>query len=62
MTTGQKIERSREIRLWITQVIAPVLILLSLPDTIPALVRMYNNIGFRINNLIAKIKNKFKRG
>lgn len=62
MTTNQKIERSREIRLWLTQVIAPVAILLSFPDVRLALVRAYNNLRLKIDNLIAKIKNKFKKG
>lgn len=62
MTTNQKIERSREIRLWITQVIAPIAILLSFPDARLALVRAYNNVRFKVNNLITKIKSKFKKG
>lgn len=59
MTTSQKIERSREARLWIGQIIVPAItlatgIIVSNPEYRAKATEMINNVG-------NSIKKKFKR-
>ena len=57
--TYKQIEASREIRLWITQVIAPVLLLttavaMSDPETKAAVVAKVNGVKAKIKNALHK--------
>ena len=62
MTTGQKIECSREVRLWIGKIFTAIIIWESFPNLRYTVQKAFAGIRFKIDNLVTKIKNKFKRG
>lgn len=59
------IERAREVRLWISDVIIPgvmfVTTALAIPEVRQAVARKYANAKIKANNLKMKIKEKFKK-
>lgn len=62
MTTNQKLECSKEVRLWLGKVFTAIIIWESFPQLRCTVQKAIGGIKFKINNLITGIKNKFKKG
>lgn len=62
MTTNQKLECSKEVRLWLGKIFTAIIIWESFPQLRYTVQKAIGGIKFKINNLITGIKNKFKRG
>lgn len=62
MTTNQKLECSKEVRLWLGKIFTAIIIWESFPQLRCTVQKAFAGIQFKINNLITGIKNKFKKG